>query len=114
LIRGLKAAVYVLSQEGMPLMPCSQAKARKLLKQGKAVGIKPHPFTIKLNFECENKVQPIILGIDSGFKNIGFSCVSDKEELISGSVILDDKTSERLLERRMYRRGRRNKLWYKK
>jgi hypothetical protein len=28
--------VYVLNIQGKPLMPCTEAKARKLLKQGKA------------------------------------------------------------------------------
>jgi hypothetical protein len=113
-IGGLKAIVYVLNIEGNPLMPCKPAKARKLIKNKKAIIFKLYPFTIKLNFECENKVQPITLGIDSGFKNIGFSCVTEKSELISGTVVLDDKTSERLTEKRMYCRGRRNKLWYRK
>ncbi|MDD4972039.1 MAG: RNA-guided endonuclease IscB [Paludibacter sp.] len=111
---GLKAVVYVLSITGSPLMPCKPAKARKLIKSGKAKVIKLYPFTIKLNFECENQVQDVTLGIDSGFRNIGFSCVSEKKELISGTVILDGKTSERLTEKRMYRRGRRNHHhWYR-
>jgi hypothetical protein len=111
---GLKDVVYVISLEGNPLIPCLPAKARKLIKNGKAKIIKLYPFTIMLNFECENQIQEITLGIDSGYKNIGFSCVSSKQELISGTVSLDDKTSERLTEKRMYRRGRRNKLWYRK
>lgn len=111
---GLKTSVYVLSIEGKPLMPCSPAKCRKLLKSGRAKVVKLYPFTIKLNFECENQVQDVTLGIDSGFKNIGFSCVTDQKELISGTVILDSKTSSRLTERRMYRRGKRSRHhWYR-
>jgi hypothetical protein len=111
----LKAVVYVLSITGNPLMPCKPAKASKLLKNGKATVVKLYPFTIKLNFECENQVQEVTLGIDSGFKNIGFSCVSGKKELISGTLILDGKTSERLTEKAMYRRGRRSRHhWYRK
>jgi len=53
--KGLMAKVYVLYIEGMPLMPCTPAKARKLLKSGKATVVKLYPFTIKLNFECENQ-----------------------------------------------------------
>ena len=113
--QGLKASkVYVLSIEGKPLMPCTPCKAKHLLKQDKATVIKRFPFTIQLNFSCENKVQKVTLGIDSGYENIGFSAVSETKELISGTVKLDGKTSERLTERRMYRRGRRNKLWYRK
>ena len=110
---GLKAVVYVLSFEGLPLMPCTAAKARKLLKVNRAEVITCYPFTVQLNFVCENRVQEVQMGIDSGFQNIGFSCISANKELASGTVILDAKTSARLTERRMYRRHRRNKLWYR-
>lgn len=105
--------VFVLSIEGKPLMPCTPCKAKKLLKLGKAQVIKRKPFTIQLNFECENKTQDITLGIDSGYKFIGFSAVTDKKEVISGELELDNKTSDRLKEKAMYRRNRRNKLWYR-
>jgi len=97
--QGLKAnKVYVLSINGKPLMPCLPCKAKRLLKNKKAVVVKRFPFTIKLNFECENKVQIITLGIDSGYGNIGFSVTSETEELISGTIKLDGKTSSRLKE----------------
>lgn len=107
--------VYVLSIEGNPLMPCTQCKAKHLLKDGKAVVIKRCPFTIQLNFECENQVQKVTLGIDSGFENIGFSATTKTKELISGTLKLDGKTSDRLKERAMYRKGRRSRHhWYRK
>lgn len=112
---GFKSVVYVISINGEVLMPCKPAKARKLLESKRAVVVKLYPFTIKLTFECENRGQDVELGIDSGFQNIGFSCVTAKKELASGTVILDGKTSERLTERRMYRRGRRSRHhWYRK
>ena len=40
--------VYVLNKHGQPLMPCSPAKARRLLEAGKAKVIKRTPFTIQL------------------------------------------------------------------
>ena len=98
----------------MPLMPCTACKAKKLLKSEKAIVVKFKPYTIKLNFECENQVQEVILGIDSGSKFIGFSALSDDKELICGTLTLDNKTKSRLTERKMYRFGRRNKLWYRK
>jgi len=111
----LKAVVYVLSITGEPLMPCSFAKTKRLLKKKRANVVKLYPFTIKLNFVCENKTQSIKLGIDSGYENIGFSAVTEKKELISGTLILDSKTSSRLTEKAMYRRGRRNRHhWYRK
>ena len=113
---GLKAVkVYVVSKEGTPLMPCSPCKAKNLLKQGKARVVKRYPFTIRLNFDCENQTQPITCGGDLGYANIGYSCITKKEELISGEIILENGMTKRLLEKAMYRRGRRNRHhWYRK
>lgn len=112
--RSLKALVYVVDSEGTKLMPCSFAKAKRLVKKGAAKLIKCYPFkVIQLNFKAAG-VQETILGIDSGYQNIGFSAVSSKKELISGTLVLDDKTKKRLVERKMYRRGRRNRHhWYR-
>jgi len=106
--------VFVRSINNEPLMPCTPTKARRMLKKGEAYVVKRIPFTIKLNFECENKVQDINLGIDSGYKYVGFSAITEKEELISGTLNLDLKTKDRLNEKRMYRRNRRNRLRYRK
>lgn len=106
--------VYVIWINGEKLMPCTPCKAKKLLKDKKAKVIKMYPFTIQLNFESENKVQDITLWIDTWYSNIWFSCITEAKELASGTLILDSKTSERLVERAMYRRNRRNKLWYRK
>ena len=40
--------VIVLNMRGQPLMPCAPAKARKLLKAGKAVVVRKWPFAIQL------------------------------------------------------------------
>jgi len=109
----LSAKVYVLSIEGSPLMPTTPRKARLLLKDGKAVVVRRTPFTIKLNFKTTSFVQDVKLGVDSGTKNIGISAVSEKNELIASTVILDTKMKERLASRLMYRRQKRNKLWYR-
>ena len=105
--------VFVLSKDGKPLMPCKPAKARKLLRDGKAKVVKRTPFTIQLNFECENQVQPVTLGVDTGFKNIGLSAVSNNKKLFSAEVELRTDIPKLLKEKRMYRRTRRNKLWYR-
>lgn len=78
--------VYVLNKYREPLMPCKEAKARKLLKTNKAKVIKREPFTIQLLFECENITQNIILGIDAGSKHIGLSATTEKKELYSANV----------------------------
>ena len=43
--------IYVVSQNGKPLMPCSNTITRLLLKQGKAQVKKREQFTIKLTHE---------------------------------------------------------------
>ena len=46
--------MYVLNIEGKPLMPCKEAKARHLLRDGKAIVVRKEPFTIRLLFEVDN------------------------------------------------------------
>ena len=80
--------VYVINVHGNPLMPCKEAKARKLLKTNKAKIVKREPFTIQLLFECENQVQNITLGVDTGSKHIGLSATTNKKELYAADVEL--------------------------
>jgi hypothetical protein len=107
---GLTAKVFVLNRDGKPLMPCTPAKARHLLEHGKAKVRTVKPFTIQLNWDCEHNVQKITLGIDAGYSNIGYSAVSNKEELISGEIRLRKDVSKKLRERRMYRKEKSVKL----
>ncbi len=58
--------VYVRNQDEAALMPCSEAKARKLLRAEKAKIVTHRPFTIQLTWQCEGHVQPITCGIDKG------------------------------------------------
>ena len=69
-------------------MPTSNAKARLLLKQGKASVKTVKPFTIQLTYTTTEYTQKVTLGVDSGYLNIGFSAVSESKELISGEVKL--------------------------
>ena len=112
--RNTLLVVFTLNKNGKPLMPCKPAKARHLLKEGKAKVVRGQPFTIQLLYGSGTAIQPIILGIDPGYDKIGFSAITDKKELISGEVRLRKDVSAKLTERRMYRRNRRNKLWYRK
>lgn len=109
----ISGIVYVISINGKPLMPSSSSKVRKMLRKGLAKVIRRNPFTIQLLIPCREETQEITCKIDSGYKHIGFSCITNKQELISGEVELENKTSKRLIERKMYRRGRRNRLWYR-
>ena len=102
--------VYVISIEGRPLMPCKEAKARKLLKQNTAKIYKREPFTIQLLFECENQTQDITLGVDAGSKHIGLSATTNSKELYSADVELRNDIVKLLSARREGRRTRRNRL----
>jgi hypothetical protein len=105
--------VFILNKNGKPLMPCSFKKSKQLVLEGKAHVIKRSPFTIQLIYGSSGYKQETILGIDTGFGNIGFSARTNKEELISGTVKLDGKTKERLDKKRICRKRKRNRLWYR-
>ena len=109
----MKFYVYVVNKNGKPLMPTSPAKARRLLKAGKAKVIKRTPFTIQLIYGSTGYKQPITLGVDTGYKHVGLSAVSDNKELLSSEVKLRTDIVKLLSERKMYRRNRRNRLWYR-
>lgn len=101
--------VYVINKYGRPLMPTTCRKARLLLKNGKARIYRREPFTIQLIYGSSGYVQPATLGIDAGYQNIGFSAVNDKQELIGGFLKMLQGMSERITEKRKYRRTRRNR-----
>lgn len=105
--------VYVISKEGKPLMPCKEAKARKLLKQKKAKIYKREPFTIQLRFDCEDQIQDVTLGIDAGSKHIGVSATTEKQVLYEADVELRNDIVDKLSSRREARRARRNRLRYR-
>ena len=107
--------VYVKSKDGKALMPTSNAKARKLLKQKKAKVVSLRPFVIKLTYKTKTEyTQKLHLGIDSGYSNIGFSVIDAKQEYIAGEVKLLEGMKKRLLEKSSYRKTRRSRLRYRK
>ena len=106
--------VYVLNIEEKPLMPCKEAKARKLLKENKAKIYKKEPFTIQLLFMCENQTQDITLGVDAGSKHIGLSATTKEKELYAADIELRNDIVDLLSARRQNRRTRRNRLRYRK
>jgi len=105
--------VPVLNMRGEPLMPTTPAKARHLLEQNKAKVARRRPFTIQLKYATGETKQPVTLGIDGGYKTIGFSAVTDKKEILSGEVQLRTNISKLLEQRRNYRRTRRSRLWHR-
>ena len=106
--------VYVLNKDGLPLMPTHKlGKVRHFLKDGKAKIVKRTPFTIQLEYECENHIQPVTLGIDAGSKHIGLSASTEKIELYCSDVEIRNDIVELISTRRETRRTRRNHLRYR-
>lgn len=101
--------VYVLNQRGRPLMPCSPAKARHLLDDGKAKVKKRTPFTIQLVYGSSGYTQEVILGVDAGSKTIGMSASTKKEELFAANVNPRNDVVDLLSTRREFRTTRRNR-----
>ncbi|MEO5351428.1 MAG: RNA-guided endonuclease IscB, partial [Magnetococcus sp. YQC-3] len=102
--------VYVINKNGNPLMPCRPSKARKLLRDGKAKCIRRTPFTIQLNWDCEENVQELILGIDSGSKVVGTAVRDDENNIYYLSEVnLRQDIKSNMDRRRMYRRTRRSR-----
>lgn len=113
--------VLILDTNKKPLMPTHPAKARKLLKAGKAAVYRRYPFTIILNYAIDNPcTQPIELKIDPGSKTTGMSIVAQFTQgwvvlwaanLYHRGHIVEIKLRKR---RQQVRRGRRSRLRYRK
>lgn len=95
-------------------MPTSPRKARLLLNQGKAHVVYRVPFTIQLKYATGETCQKIDLGVDPGFAKSGFSArIEDSKEVLAAELALRKDVSSNLTERRMYRRNRRGRKWYR-
>ena len=101
--------VYVLNNNGHPLMPCDPGKARRLLREGRARVKHRTPFTIQLLYGSSGYKQPIILGVDAGSKTVGLSASTQKEELFAAEMFPRNDIVDKLSTRREFRRSRRNR-----
>ena len=102
--------VYVLNKYGEPLMPTTRyGRVRRLLGKGLAVVVDYRPFTIQLNYDTQNGVQEVSLGVDAGTKHVGFSATTKKKVLFEAELLLKSDIVEKLSTRREFRRARRNR-----
>lgn len=92
-----------------PLMPCTQKKARILLKEGKAVIYKYDPFTIQLTYATGETKQDCHIGIDTGSKHIGMAITSENKVLFKGEIELRQDVKSNIDTKHIYRRSRRNR-----
>lgn len=90
-------------------MPCTQRKARILLKEDKARIIGYKPFAIQLTVPTGETMQEVHLGVGTGAKHIGIAATSDNRVLAKGEVELRDDIHKNMQTRSELRRTRRNR-----
>jgi 5-methylcytosine-specific restriction endonuclease McrA len=106
--------VLVVDKNRQPLMPCHPARARELLKKGKAAILRCFPFTIILKERDGGENQAIQMKLDTGAQTTGIALVAAFKRGLTclwaaelehpGFAVRDN-----LLQRRQIRRGRRSR-----
>lgn len=106
--------VYVLNQDGDPLMPTTRfGKVRHLLNDRKAKVVSLKPFVIQLQYESTKYVQPLYGGTDPGRTNIGEAVLNQKGEVVYAAQVetrnmeIPKLMEKRAMHRRASRRGER-------
>lgn len=110
--RGVRR-VFVLGARGNPLMPCHPARARELLKSGRAVVVRHTPFVIRLKDRDGGEVQQVRLGVDPGSKTTGMALTrqSGGTRTVLALVEVTHRSAEihkKMGQRAGYRRRRRS------
>ncbi len=105
--------VPVISVDNIPLMPTKPSRARRWIKEGKAIGKfnKLGIFYVQLITESSNtKSQEIVIGLDPGKMFSGIAVQSNKYTLQMLHLVLPFKTvKDRMEQRAMMRRSRRGR-----
>jgi RRXRR protein len=105
--------VPVISADNKPLMPTKPSRARRWIKEGKAIGKfnKLGIFYVQLTTEpSDTQTQDIVIGLDPGKMFSGCSVQSQKYTLQMLHLVLPFKTvKDRMEQRAMMRRGRRGR-----
>jgi hypothetical protein len=106
-----KMNVFVVDTNKKPLIPCSPAKARKLLSQSKAAVFRRYPFTVILNRAVtDTSHRHFRLKIDPGSKFTGLAILDGKRIIWAAELKHRGQVIKNALEsRRAVRRGRRNR-----
>lgn len=78
----MSTSVFVLDKKHRPLMPCRPARARRLLRAGRARVVKRFPFVIRLVDRTveQSEVQPVLIKLDPGSRETGAAVVRDDEK----------------------------------
>ena len=101
----------VVDRQGIPLMPCHPAKARRLLAQGRARArwSKLGLFYIQLAWEQEADNQPLAVGVDPGATYEGYAVVGTKDTVLNLMAAAPIHVKEAIKVRRTMRRARRSR-----
>ena len=103
--------IPVLDKDRKVLMPTTPAKARMLLKTGKArpywnkLGI----FCVILTYSVEPNNQTIVMGIDPGSRFEGYSVTGTKETVLNGMSEAVTHVKKAVEQRRVMRKARRHR-----
>ena len=106
--------VFVLDTHRKPLSPCHPARARELLRRGKAAVFRRVPFTIILKYVPEGEPTPVWVKLDPGSRTTGIALTMrrhSKDEVVWAAE-LEHKGLEvkaKLDKRRAVRRNRRGR-----
>lgn len=105
--------VPVISKDNIPLMPTKPSRARRWIKEGKAIGKfnKLGIFYVQLiDHPSSGQTQEIVIGLDPGKMFSGVAVQSSKCTLQMLHLVLPFKTvKDRMEQRAMMRRGRRGR-----
>jgi RRXRR protein len=104
--------VPVVSCENKPLMPTKNARARRWLKEGKAIGKWSDVglYYVQLLTPTGEETQPVIVGVDPGKSYAGIGVQSAKFTLARFHLILPfGRVRQRMEQRKMLRRSRRSR-----
>lgn len=104
--------VFVLDTNRNPLMPCHSARARELLKRGRASVYRRFPFTIILHDRTleESAVQDVQVKIDPGSKTTGVALVANSEAVWGAEIThRGEAIRQKLADRRAVRSSRRHR-----
>lgn len=105
--------VPVLAPEGLPLMPTKPSRARRWLRDGKAIVVHNDLgiFCIQLVPEPSGRqTQDVVVGIDPGKKFSGVGVASAKATLFLAHLILPfPNITKKMTARRILRRARRGR-----
>jgi len=115
--RHLHPRVFVVDRHHQPLMPCHPARARELLRKGRARVHKLYPFTIRLvdRLVADSQVDGVQVTIDPGSRHTGVAVSrTDDAGAVHGLVSVQVEHRGRqihqaMVSRAALRRGRRSR-----